>query len=154
MAKNNSTENAEPPSGYERLDNQISWYDQKSGSAQRLYKRTKIAEIVCAASIPVTALFAPWVASVLGAAVLIFEALQHLNQWQQLWNSYRSTCEALRHEKYTFLGRTGPYDTETPEEAKKLLVDRVESLISTEHSKWISNQETAAKALSNHAGKK
>lgn len=44
-----------------------------------------------------------------------------------------------------YLGRSGLYDA-TEEEAKKLLVERVEPLISTEHSKWVSGREQAKKA--------
>ena len=36
----------------ERLEDQISWYDRKSGSNQRIYKRIKVTEIVAAAVIP------------------------------------------------------------------------------------------------------
>lgn len=83
-------------------------------------------------------------AAVLGAVVAVAEGLQHLNQWQHNWITYRSTCEALRHEKYTYLERADPYDGLSDVDARKLLVERTESLISTEHSKWIATQEKAA----------
>lgn len=137
----------EPLSDYERLDTQIRYYDNKSVSSQRWFKRIKFLEILSAAGIPVSAHYFPEAISVLGASILVFEALLHLNQWQNNWVTYRSTCEALRHEKYTFLGRAGPYDGLDDESAKKSLVDRVESLISTEHSKWISGRDTSAKQL-------
>ncbi len=40
---------------FERLEDQLSWYDTKSMENQKWYKRLKIAEIVAAAIIP----FAP-----------------------------------------------------------------------------------------------
>jgi hypothetical protein len=82
---------------------------------------------------------------VLGCVVIVFEALQQINQWQHNWITYRSTCEALRHEKYSYLGRSGPYKNMDDITAKQALVERIESLISTEHSKWISRQEYAIK---------
>ena len=77
----------------------------------------------------------------MGCAVVFLEGLQQLNQWQHNWITFRSTCEALRHEKYSFLAGAGAYDGLDAETSKKLLAERVEGLISTEHAKWISRQE-------------
>lgn len=128
-------------SGYERLDQQISWYDLKSKRAQNYYRWSKLFEIACAGLIPVFAKAAWLVTAFLGAGIVVLEGLQQLNQWANNWITYRSTCEALRHEKYSYLGRAGVYDALEDAEALKMLVGRVESLISTEHAKWISRQE-------------
>lgn len=57
-----------------------------------------------------------------------------MNQYHENWISYRSTAEQLKHEKYLWLSKAGPYkDTEAPE---VMLAERVESLISREHAKW------------------
>lgn len=135
----------EPDSGYARLEQQIRWYDAKSGKSQRWFKRVKVAQFGLAAFVPVTATWNGWVTAALGAGAVILEGLQQLNQWQHNWITYRSTCEALRHEKYSFLGRSGSYDGLTDEQARKALVERTEALISTEHAKWISRQEYQAK---------
>jgi hypothetical protein len=135
----------EPDSGYQRLEQQIQWYDSKSGQAQRYYKRVKVAEFILSALVPLTALWNGWVTAIIGVGAVLLEGLQQLNQWQHNWITYRSTCEALRHEKYSYLGMSGAYDGLEPSEARKLLVERVESLISTEHAKWISQQEYALK---------
>jgi hypothetical protein len=136
---NPSTE--EPDSGYPRLEAQIRWYDGKSQSAQALYKRLKVVQLGCGALVPFTATINPYVTGVLGGVVVVLEGLQQLNQWQHNWITYRSTCEALRHEKYLYMGGSGVYDGLDPAGAKKVLVERVESLISTEHAKWTSRQE-------------
>jgi hypothetical protein len=136
------TTSDEPDSGYPRLEQQIRWYDTKSGEAQRAYKYVKYGELILGAAIPITALaWSGLVTAIIGAAALLLEGLQQINQWQHNWITYRSTCEALRHEKYSYLGRSGSYDGMDDIEAKKALAERVESLISTEHSKWISKQE-------------
>jgi hypothetical protein len=141
----------EPDSGYARLEAQISWYDDKSGSAQFWYKATKILVIAAAAGVSITALLG-WnvVAALLGALTAICESLQHLYQWQHNWITYRSTCEALRHEKYTYLEKANPYDDGDDVARRRKLVERVESLISTEHSKWIANQAKAATSKPGH----
>jgi Protein of unknown function (DUF4231) len=143
----------EPDSKYPRLEQQIRWYDSKSGEAQRLYKRVKIAEFVVTAMVPVTALWNGWVTAALGVTAVILEGLQQLNQWHHNWITYRSTCEALRHEKYSYLGLSGSYDGLEDEQASKLLVERTESLISTEHAKWISRQEYEFKRMETKSNK-
>lgn len=142
----------EPNSGYKRLEAQIKWYDDKSGAAQRNYKWGRYLVISASAAIPVLALLNyNFIVAILGALIAISEAIQHVNQWHHNWLTYRSTCEALRHEKYCYLERADPYDIEDDSEARKLLVERVESLISTEHSKWIASQEKAAETVPNSA---
>lgn len=148
MTDPNSTEK-EPDSGYQRLEKQIAWYDTKSMSAQRAYKWTKITEILFAATIPFVAGINITLTAILGVAITLIEGLQQMNQWAQNWTTYRSTCEALRHEKYSYIGKSGVYEGKEEAEAKRILVQRVESLISTEHSKWISRQEYETKKTEN-----
>jgi hypothetical protein len=131
----------EPNSGYPRLEEQISWYDRKSSYAQRLYKWIKSVEFILGATIPFMAKVDANVTALIGVIVVVLEGLQQINQWHHNWITYRSTCEALRHEKFTYIGRSGVYDGKNDQEAKKILTERVESLISTEHAKWISRQE-------------
>lgn len=144
MTTNEETQNLDGggESGYQRLEEQIAWYDSKSQSAQKWHKRTKVTELVLAALVAPAAYLHPLVASILGAGIVILEGLQHLNQWQRLWISYRSTCEDLRHEKYSFLGKFGAYTNLDEEDALRLLGERTESLVSTEHAKWIDNQKS------------
>ena len=96
----------------ERLEDQVAWYDRKSLASQRAYKRIKITEILAAAIIPfLAALRRPdlgMVTAGLGVLVTVLEGMLHLNQYQQNWINYRSTCEALKHEKYTYLGKAVP----------------------------------------------
>jgi hypothetical protein len=66
----------------------------------------------------------------------VIEGVHYLNQYQQKWSSYRSTCEALKHEKYLFLARAGPYAGIS--DSRRLLSDRIEGLVAAEHSRWIS----------------
>ncbi len=138
-----------------RLDNQIDWYDTKSAYNQRWFKGLKIAELIAAAMIPFLAGFstkAPPEAMYyaiatggLGALIVLLESVQGLCQFQSNWISYRSTCEGLRHEKYLWLAKAGPYANVTEVDRDRLLAERVESLISTEHAKWISTHEKAGK---------
>jgi Protein of unknown function (DUF4231) len=129
-----------------RLEDQIAWYDKKSRENQRRFKLLKGVQLAAAAAIPVVATFDadPAVAATLGALVVVVEGFQQLNQYQQNWTLYRSNAEALKHEKFLFLARAGPYAN--AQNGVALLGDRIEGLISQEHAKWVSaRQETEAK---------
>ena len=128
-----------------RLEEQIEWYDRKSRYNQRSYKLLKGAEIVAAAFIPFSAglRLSVFVTGTLGVLVVLFEGVQSLNQYYANWIAYRTTCEALKHEKYLYSATAGPYSTASAPHV--LLAERVESLISQEHAKWVSVREEAAK---------
>jgi len=133
---------------YARLEEQIDWYDRKSRAAQRTFKRIKVAEILAAAVIPFLAGISiphdKLVIAGLGVLITILEGFLHLNQYQQLWGTYRGTCEALKHEKYVYMAKAGPYATAA--DAHAMLAERVESLVSQEHAQWNSFQQQAGKS--------
>ena len=74
---------------------------------------------------------------------MTLEGLQQLQQYQQNWTTYRSTCERLKHEKYLYLAQAGPY-TKAPR-PDALLAERVEGLVSQEHAAWVSQQQEASR---------
>ena len=135
---------AAPPVAVTRLEEQIAWYDGKSLSAQRWYKRLKATELVAAASVPLAAGYAVnWLAGGLGVLIVVIEGMQSLNQYYHNWITYRATCEELKHEKYLWLSLAGPYRENGGDVA--LLAERTEALISREHSRWIAEQEKGRK---------
>ena len=125
----------------ERVQDQIDWYDKKSTTNQRWYKRLRGSEFVMAAFIPFLAGFAGELLSaqvavgLLGAGVAIVTATIGLNQFQENWVAYRTTCESLKKEKFMFTTGTKPYDGDQGE-AFTLLVQRVETLVSKENTNW------------------
>jgi hypothetical protein len=137
-----------------RLDDAIGWYDRKSIHNQRWFKILKAVQLTAAAAVPVVVAIGVRAAvpAALGAAIVVLEGLQQLNQYQQNWTSYRSTCEALKHEKYLFLALAGPYaGASSP---RPLLADRIEGLISQEHAKWVSAREEAVPELERRGSEK
>jgi hypothetical protein len=129
----------------DHLQDQIEWYDRKSGSSQKAFKYLKICTISAAAVIPVLAKIDGMssVTAGLGVLIVILEGLQQLNQYHSTWISYRSTCETLKHEKFLYLGKAGAYATVS--DPHSLLAERIESLVSQEHAKWASSQEQERK---------
>jgi hypothetical protein len=135
----------------DRLDQQIDWYDGASVRSQRCFKSLKVLAMAAAGLVPVCWGFGlpQYVGAVLASLVLMLEAVQQLNQYQHNWMSYRSTCEALKHEKYLYLAKAGPYSLPGGSEgALAFLAERIESIISREHAKWISALEHAGAPLS------
>jgi Protein of unknown function (DUF4231) len=126
---------------WDRLEDQISWYDRKSGDNQRHYKWLKLLEIAVAASLPVVAaVHSPvWVTGGLAAVIVVLEGAQHLYQFQEHWITYRSTAEALKHEHYLYLAEAGPYAVD---DRHSQLAERLEGLISQEHAKWTASHKT------------
>ena len=152
---------AEDPT-WDRLEGQIAWYDSKSAAAKATYKRIKIVEIIAAAAIPFLSALnisqgnpewshsLGWIIGGLGVLITILEGMLQLNQYQQNWISYRSTCEGLKHEKYTYLAQAAPYK-EAPDR-HALLAERVESLVSQEHAKWATVQQQEYKVKDGGSG--
>jgi len=136
------------PAGYawERLEDQLTWYDRKAQHHRERFQRLKVVQIVVAAAIPVTAGAgaSAWITGSLGASIVVVEGLQQLFQFQQNWTGYRSTAEALKREKHLYLARAGPYAEAARTDA--LLAERVEGLVAQEHAAWSSTQADARAA--------
>jgi len=122
-----------------RLEDQIGGYSQKSQFNKKWHQSLRLIEIAAATSIPFLAGYITDTCTTkifigsLGFLVAIITSLLSLFRFQELWVEYRATAESLKHEKYLFITKTEPY---TIQEPFPLLVQRVESLISKEHSRW------------------
>lgn len=133
----------------QRLEDQINWYSKKSSVCQTRYKALRIIEIVSAAIIPLLSGMGdkvpcgPWIIGSLGVLIAIAAAAGSLFKYHENWIQYRATSEALKHEKFLFLGRVTPYDGEN---YFPVLVQRVEGLISKENSTWTQNIKSDPKA--------
>jgi hypothetical protein len=130
-----------------RLQEQIGWYDKKSQLCQSRFKLLKILQIVTAAAIPVAVAVSAedWLVAGAGALIVVLEGLQQLEQYQQNWTTYRSTCEQLKHEQYLYLAGAGPYRGVADRD--QLLAEHVESLVSQEHAAWVSSRKEADSKL-------
>lgn len=125
----------------ERLEDQIKWYDDKSQRCQKYFKRLRGTVIVLGALIPTLGAFsAPvYMMSIAGSLIVIIEGFLSFNKYHEQWIEYRSICETLKHEKFMFYTQTGVYHQKN-ENLFKLLVERVESIISKETVNWANMQ--------------
>ena len=122
----------------DRIDDQIVWYDSKSGSNKKWFIIFQITTLMASASVPVFAIFSGdmWVrviVSILGSTTAITTGIVSLCQFQEHWIEYRTTAESLKHEKYLYQTGTDPY---MGDDAFSILVERVEALVSQENTAW------------------
>jgi len=137
----------------QRLDDQINWYDKKSGFNQKWYKRLRLTEIVFASTIPLLAGYSQMsgkigltigiAIGVIGLIVAVLAGIVSLYQFQENWSEYRVSAECLKQEKYLYLARVEPYNGDQPFE---LLVQRVEALLKSESTGWALAMRTAGAA--------
>lgn len=86
----------------QRVDDQIDWYCAKSSWNQKLFKRLRTLELVCAASIPFVVTYISdetftlkVFAGVLGIIVAVISGVIGLYRFQENWVQYRTTSESL-----------------------------------------------------------
>jgi hypothetical protein len=132
----------------ERLDDQINWYSQKSTYCKNWHKSLRVVEVVAAALIPFLSgmgsevLYSSWITGGLGLLIAVCAASSGIFKFHENWIQYRATSEQLKHEKYLFLARATPY---SDQDAFRVLVHRVEGLISKENSTWTQTVKTVPK---------
>ena len=130
-----------------RVEDQINYYKHAASREKRRHVWTQSIVIVFGAAVPVLvnlpewsfgwfdlSIFARISATVLSLAVSILAGLANFRKFEDLWLAYRMTEELLKKEKYLYLTNTGDYSE--VETAFPLFVDRIEQLISVEHSKF------------------
>jgi hypothetical protein len=127
-----------------RVDDQISWYDRKSGILKRRYRWMKATTIICSALIPVLIGFSdqPWgdslkyVAAGLGVIVTIVEGMSGMLKDKETMLAYRSTREALVREKMLYVTQSLP--AAEPGQAFRQFVQNCETIMGSENSQWAS----------------
>jgi hypothetical protein len=123
----------------QRLDSQAQWYDRRAANNQHWYRALRVLEVILASSIPLFSSLVPGsppigiLVSVISVSIAIISGLLGLYKFQENWIEYRATAEALKHEKFMFLTRSGPYNGEP---GLPILVERVEGIIAKEGTAW------------------
>ena len=87
-----------------------------------------------------------WVTGGLAAVIVVLEGAQQVYQFHERWITYRSTAEALKHERYLYLAKAGPY---AEGDQHRQLAERLEGLISQEHAKWTASHKNPASPAQN-----
>src|SRR2546428_349798 len=123
-----------------RVEEQIAWYSRRSRVNKQAFMTLRIIEIIAAALIPLLSGYVKqlnwlqFVVGVLGLIVAVIAGVLGLYQFQENWVTYRSTAEALKHEKFLYATRAEPYDAA---DSFRVFTQRVEGLISKEQAAWV-----------------
>ena len=127
-----------------RLNSQISWYSKRAAIHKWIYHilAASIGIIGVAITVVVAADGEKILIAVLGGLVSSFTVFQALVKSHEKWLGYRSACEDLKREKYYFKTTSGHYSSLHEDDVLSTLVDRSESIISSEHQEWRSSNRT------------
>lgn len=135
----------------QRVNDQISWYESKSGSSKRRFRQLKMLETVLALMIPFLAGFITdgpgavpikFTVGLIGVLVAVTTNAITLFKLQENWIQYRTIAEALKQEKFLYVTQAGPYKSGGgfPD-----FVERCEQLIAKENTQWASYIQVAKK---------
>jgi hypothetical protein len=129
-----------------RLEPQINWYNSKAKSNMYRYNVLQVLTLGIAALIPIVNvvegvdIVIRIISAVLGGMIAAITGLIQLTKAQESWLLYRSTAETLIREYNLYMLKAGDYSEPslTDEKRDKLFIERVESIMSSEGTKYFS----------------
>ena len=129
-----------------RLDEQIKWHSKKARDNKKKYRIYQIITIIASALIPIINITdlglqdiqTRLASSIIGGLIAVITGITQLEKYQENWILYRNTSELLKKEKYFFENNAGDYKELGREDKNRLLVERVETMVSAETSKYFS----------------
>ena len=129
-----------------RVDNQIGWYDRRSGQLKRRYRWLKALTIIFGGLIPICIALSEkvwdgfkYVAAGFGALISIFEGISGMLKDKDTFLGYRAASEALVREKMQYQSKAGKYATGAA--AFSVFVESCENIMAGEISKWTSTHQ-------------
>jgi len=139
------------PTNYKekRLEEQIQWHSKKARQNKLKFRLYQIIILIGAAIIPIINVASIGdfqtriVSSIIGAIIVVITGLTQLEKYQENWILYRTNSELLKKEKYFFENNVGDYSNPNDLEKNKLLVERVEAIVSAETSKYFTIHQPA-----------
>jgi len=133
-----------------RYYKEIDWYDRKAILNHWTYQIIQFTLIVLSAIMPVLIFLGEEVLRwALFVSILIIIGTSTLKAFKfyENWINYRTTCETLRKEFFYYKAKINDY--ENADDLEAAFVNRVEALISREHSLWLMAQKRKETALKN-----
>jgi hypothetical protein len=141
-----------------RLDDQIKWYSEKSAFNKSRYRLFQVVIIIASGTIPILNLtvtafkddaqhVALFTSSILGSIITIITAFLQMEKYFDNWILYRTTAESLKREKILFQNNAGEYSNLNESEKNRILVERVEAMLSSENAKFFASQQQSRAPL-------
>lgn len=136
----------------ERIQDQIKWYEKKSGINKKWYYVCRVLTIGSGALIPLLVgyaegnlFFLKYLAGLLGVVVGVSEGILSLKKYRENWSIYRMTAERLNRERLLFTNNVGDDYNSGDETAFKRFVLKSEQIMSTENEDWSAYLEATQK---------
>jgi hypothetical protein len=128
----------------DRFEDNIRYYGHKSALNKRRFKLTQSIVLIASVLIPIINVMGTFISinfiivitSVLGAIIAISFGFSQIEKYQENWLNYRNTLELLKREKSYFQNDVEDYFGLSEVEKKRLLVERVEMLMSSDTTKY------------------
>jgi hypothetical protein len=126
----------------ERVKAEREWYEKKANKNKKTFFTYQTIIIILGALIPVLVAFEGaidllkvWggpIAALISAVIAVIAGLDKLGQPQPNWFNYRANEETMKKEEWLYKYRAGQYQGLDDQEANRLLVERIESIISAD----------------------
>jgi Protein of unknown function (DUF4231) len=94
------------------------------------------------------------ISSIISATIAVSTGITQLEKYQENWILYRTNTELLKKEKYFYENSAGDYSNLADNEKNKLLVEKVESIVSAETSKYFTIHQPQKEAQQAQADEK
>ena len=136
-----------------RVRAQRDWHSAKAAWNKRRYYLMEVATLLSGAAIPIVNVWGAdsvyWtrvISAVLGAIVVVAAGIGKLFKFQENWLQYRTVVEALDREEEHYKIGASEYAGLDQGARDKLLVERIEGLLSSTTSQFITTHRSAAAA--------
>jgi hypothetical protein len=134
----------------ERLQKQIEWHSKKARDNKIRFRLYQMITLIASAIIPIINIAnngdtTRIISSIIGGIIVVVTGITQLEKYQENWILYRTSSELLKKEKYFFENSVGEYSNLDDPQKNKLLVERVESIVSAETSKYFTMHQPERK---------
>ena len=144
----------------DRVKGQLKYYENAENKAKRKHVWIQTAIIILGLLVPVIVNlpnslsllgvansqgFIQGIVTLLSLSLAILTGISNFRKYGDLWLTYRMTEELIKHEKFLYLTSSGTYYEN--EKAPNDFVQKIESIISSEHNKFRSIIEEAKRPV-------
>jgi hypothetical protein len=138
----------------DRIEAQINWHSEKANWNKTKYYLAEIITLVSGAIIPVINVvdvfpdpaMVRMLSASLAALAVLAAGISKLYKFQENWLNFRALAEALRREKELYFYHVGDYESQV-DRRQKLLVERVENMLASATSQFVSIQRAEREPL-------
>ena len=140
-----------------RLEKQLKWYDRKAKGNLYRYYEIQIVILGVSALIPIINVVGGYemtiriISSILGAIIIGATGILQLTKAQESWIIFRSAAETLKREYNLYMLKAGDYSNPslTDDKRDKLFIERSESVMAMEGTKYFSLRQKSERATKN-----